>query len=170
LTLIHGVPAAPPELEGRIRAYLDRWIDTKPVQRGIEVGRMARASWAGTFDYWLEARLHEVQPDWPDYYSASWSHLTPEGERWLSETTIVTAHARVALADATTPATLRADAERVIADARREARRLGVLPALSRSLSVPNPATFVKCEIDESGRLFVPEEWRGWLLREGETT
>jgi hypothetical protein len=168
--LIHGAPAAPLEVEARIRAHLDRWVDTKPVQHGIEVGRrLDRPVWGGAFERWLEAKLEEVQADWRDYYSASWSHLTPEAQRWLSETTISTAHARVALADSATPPSVRLDAERLIADARSEARRRGVLPALSRSLDAPNPETYAKSEIDEYGRLFLPKEWHGRLLREGDS-
>jgi hypothetical protein len=129
---------------------------------------MAPRSWGVTFERWLEAHLNQAEPNWRDYYSASWSHLSPTVERWLSETVIATAHARIALKDSATTATVRSDAERVITDAKSEAQRRGILPALSRSLDAPSPETHVKCEIDEYGRLFLPKEWHGWLLREGD--
>jgi hypothetical protein len=63
----------------------------------------------------------------------------------------------------------RADAEKVIADAKLEARRRGHFPALSRTLAI-DPEVHARCEIDENGRLFLPERWHGFKERDHNPT
>jgi hypothetical protein len=130
---------------------------------------MAPKAWGGSFDRWLIARLDEAEPEWRAFYTYSRERTSEADERWLSETTLATAHARLALSARTTNADEHERAEQLIADARAEARRRHMLPRLTRVL-VGNPETQVKCEIDERGRLYVPEKWRGWLIRDRNAT
>jgi hypothetical protein len=150
------------EVEERIVDHLSRWVEPKRVQRGLEVGRMMTGkNWIG-FEQWVIDRLNEARPDWRDYYSwGEGTRISRDDQLWLSETTIATSHARVALADWRTRAEKRAEAEQLIADAREEARRRGLLPILSRTF-LGDADTYIKCEIDENGRLFLPERWHGW--------
>jgi hypothetical protein len=169
--LISGRPPPPAEVEERIVCHLERWVEPKRVQRGLEIGRMMTAkSWGWAFDRWLIGRLDEIQPDWRDYYTYERARVSMDDERWLSETTIATAHARVALADWKTSPDDRVKAERVITDAQEEARRRSLLPALSRNLHIPDPEVYTRCEIDEKGRLFLPERWHGFKSRDHNPT
>lgn len=165
-----GVPAPPREVEVRIVEHLGRWVEPKRVGTRLEVGRMAARGMGWHFRRWLTARLDEVQPEWRDYYTASWEWLRPDEERWLSEAIIGTAHARVALEDWRTTPEERDSAEQVIADARAEAQRRGVLPALTRNLARPHPETYTHCEIDADGRLHLAEKWWGSLIRDHNPT
>ncbi len=168
--LIPGWPAPPAEVEERIVGHLGRWVEPKRVQQGLEIARMMTAkSWGWTLDRWLVERLDEIQPDWRDYYTYDRARISRDDERWLSETIIAAAHARVALADWKTSPDERVEAERVITDAKQEARRRGHFPALSRIFAI-DPEVHARCEIDENGRLFLPERWHGFKERDHNPT
>ena len=58
---------------------------------------MTGKNWTA-FERWVVDRLDEAQPDWRDFYS--WGEgfrISWDDELWLSETTIATSHACVAL-------------------------------------------------------------------------
>jgi hypothetical protein len=168
--LIPGWPAPPPEVEERIVGHLGRWVEPKVVHQGLEIARMTTGrSWGRPLDHWLVKRLDDVQPDWRDHYTYQRARIGTDDERWLSETIIATAHARVALADWKTSPDERVEAERLIAEAKEEARRRGHLPALSRTFA-HDPEIHARCEIDENGRLFLPERWHGFKERDHNPT
>lgn len=169
IRLLSGWPPPPADVEQQILEHLGRWTEPKHFQYGLEVGRMMAGNDWRPFVRWITDRLDEAQPDWRDHYNLERARVSRDDQLWLSEMTIATSHARIAVSDWRTPPDERAEAEELIAEAKEEARTRRLLPFLTRALR-GDAETYVKCEIDDRGCLFLPERWHGWKLRDHNPT
>ena len=172
-TLVPSVPEPPAEVEERIVAHLGRRTHVKPVQYGIEIASIQFAAFRGLDEVrrWLTERLDEVEPKWRTYYSLRPRRLSPEAVRWLSETSVAAARALLSAKDPALSDEERREAEQLVAVARADADRLGLLPSLSRNLATKSLAGLAKCDVDGQGWLVLPDRGQGRRLRSpGEIT